>query len=107
MGLSGVRKALEQRRVEDRSSKFYTLPCRGDEVWFLKRAQIFAGDVWGVFQVGNCQAPSLATCTAPFTYDYIYQLNEHMWYGSLTQCHQDYEVKPGCVWTILLKGESF
>jgi hypothetical protein len=27
-------------------------PCRGAEVWFLKRAQIFVGDVWGAFQVG-------------------------------------------------------
>ena len=27
--------------------------CRGREVWFLKRAQIFAGDVWGTFQVGS------------------------------------------------------
>lgn len=31
-----------------------SLKCkrRGREVWFLKRAQIFVGDVWGAFQVG-------------------------------------------------------
>ena len=25
---------------------------RGQEIWFVKRAQIFVGDVWGAFQVG-------------------------------------------------------
>ena len=36
--------------------------CRGREVWFLKRAQIFAGDVWGAFQVGSGQDSTLQKC---------------------------------------------
>ncbi len=38
--------------------------CRGKEVWFLKRAQIFAGDVWGAFQV----RPDRATRRVPILY---------------------------------------
>lgn len=40
--------------------------CRGREVWLLKRAQIFVGDVWGAFGGRGCGAFHDIGCLTAF-----------------------------------------
>ena len=56
--------------------------CRDSQVWLLKRAQIFVGDVWGAFQVGPRPNSKINPCLTRM-------LNEHQVLVDIALCSID------------------